>query len=650
MALLTRLCTRPSSTKLVGTSLLPRQQLIGGDVTTSTPPITRRFPLILGGRAYISQTSRLHQSSSSKHFTTASSRNTPSRSALQPQSIPSRYASTSTTMPTAEPEPEKSMHTSGARDSVWVHKQPYSAYPKFSPLTSDLETDICIIGAGIAGISTAYELVKRGKNVVMIEARDVLSGETGRTSGHLTNDLDDGYLEIAKKHGKAGAKAAAQSHAWARDRIGEISKQLGIDCEYRKLPAYDVSQYPVGDKKHSQELKELKEEAEYQHELGIETRFDENLTVKGWSGKIDQRGGLVADNQATFHPTKYLSGVLEWLKQQHNFKCFTRTRAMSIEEKGVEILGIGHKSAVIQTEEGHTIKAEYAVEATCVPLQKLSIITQLEFYRSYCIAIRVPRGSVEDCLLYDNAEEYKYVRLTACDEVDDYMVVGGCDHKVGQEETMPRFAELETWTRERFPQAGKVDYRWSGQIFEPVDYMAFIGKNQGMDKIFVVTGDSGDGLTHGVLAGRLIADEIDGVENEWASLYSPKRIGSILKSLPSMVSHDLQINAQYKRFLQSDITDIEDLAKGSGGVLNPKTSKPVAIYKDENGKVTTFSALCPHLKGVVCWNAAEKSFDCPVHGSRFSKEGICVSGPAKANLSPEDEAGKTTQGTAVGAA
>ncbi|KAK0610630.1 FAD dependent oxidoreductase-domain-containing protein [Bombardia bombarda] len=547
-------------------------------------------------------------------------------------------------MPPSTPAPAQAMHTSGALDPVWVHLEPYSSLPQFPSLTRAIENiDVCIVGAGIAGISTAYELVKRGKEVVLIEARDVLSGETGRTSGHLTNDLDDGYIEIVKKHGQGGAKLAAHSHAWARDHVGKIAEELGIECEYRKLPAYDVSQWPVGHKDREGEMKELREEAEMQKKLGMETQFDENLTVRGWTGAVNQRGGLVADNQATFHPTKYLSGVLNWLKQHPNFQCYTRTRAMSIEEMGIEFLGLGHKSVVIKTEDGQTITAKHAVEATCVPLQKLSVITQLEFYRSYCIAVRVPKGSVEDCLLYDNAEEYKYVRLTACDDKDDYLVVGGCDHKVGQEDSLPRFAELEKWTRERFTQAGTVDYRWSGQIFEPADYLGFIGKNQGCDRLYIITGDSGDGLTHGVLAGRLIADEIDGVENQWAALYSPKRLGSIVKTLPAIVSHDLQINMQYKRLLQTDITDIEDLGRGCGGVLNPKLSKPLAVYKDDEGKVHTYSAFCPHLKGVVCWNAAEKSFDCPVHGSRFSKEGICLSGPSKANLAPEDEAGKATQ-------
>ncbi|KAH8660252.1 hypothetical protein BX600DRAFT_467468 [Xylariales sp. PMI_506] len=295
-------------------------------------------------------------------------------------------------------------------------------------------------------------------------------------------------------------------------------------------------------------------------------------------------------------------------------------------------MGLGHKTVQLETLRGPTISCDHAIEATCVPLQKLSVIAEMEFYRTYCIAIRVPRGLVEDCLLYDEAEEYKYVRLTACDEKDDYLIVGGCDHKVGQEDPAGRFEELEKWTRERFTKAGRVDYGWSGQIFEPVDFVAFIGRNQGMKHTYVVTGDSGNGLTHGVLAGRLLADEIEGVENPWASLYSPTRLKSIMQSLPSMISHDVQINMQYKRFLQTDITDIEDLVPGSGGVLNVKTNTPIAIYKDDQGNVTKRSALCPHLKGVVCWNPLEKSWDCPIHGSRFGTDGTCIQGPAKANL------------------
>lgn len=532
-------------------------------------------------------------------------------------------------------KPQHFMDTSGDSDSVWVHRMPYSEYPRFPTLDRDIDTDVCIIGSGIAGISTAYELVSRGKRVTMLEARHVVSGESGRTSGHLTNALDDGYEQIQRKHGFHGAKIAAESHGWAIDRVGEITKALGIDCEYRRLPAYEFSQYDRGDPKHELEIHGLKKEVELAQKLGLNAIFREGLAVPGWDGKPDQRDGAVFYDQATFHPTRYFLGVLGWLAKQPNFQCFAQTRMVSLEEKDV---------VHVKTEPGHTVTARDAVEATCVPLQKLSIIAEMEYNRTYCIAIRIPRGTVKDCLIYDEADAYKYVRLTGCDEQDDYMVVGGCDHKVGQENVNGRFDELETWARERFPQAGAIDYRWSGQVFEPIDYMAFIGKNQGQNHVYVVTGDSGDGLTHGVLAGRLLADEIGGNKNPWASLYQPSRMGSIAKSLPTMLEHDVQINMQYKRYLQSDIQDIEDLGANTGGVLHDGlTSKPVAVYKDGEGQTYKFSAVCPHLKGILSWNQTEKSWDCPVHGSRFSCEGVCVDGPAKSNLTPMDSASRHKQ-------
>ncbi|TLD11895.1 hypothetical protein PspLS_11231 [Pyricularia sp. CBS 133598] len=494
--------------------------------------------------------------------------------------------------------------TSGATNAVWIHNDTYGSRSghNLKALAGDIEADVCIVGSGIAGVSIAYELVTRGKHVVLLEAREVLSGETGRTSGHLSNALDDGYLEIQKKHGTEGAKAAAESHTWALNYVGELARKLGIDCEYRQVPAYTISQYSRNDPKHAEDLEEIKKEVQLAQQLGIDVEFNEGLQVKGWSsepGRPDQRDGAVWRNQATFHPTKYVNGVLGFLLKQPSFKGFTQTRVMSVNEPGIEILGVGNKHVEVKTQHGNTVTCSYAVEATNIPLQKLSVVAEMEYDRTYCIAVRIPKGSVEDCLIYDTAEEYKYVRLTGCDETDDYLVVGGMDHKVGQENTGGRFKELETWARERFPQAGAVDYMWSGQVFEPVDYMAFIGLNQGCKRTFIVTGDSGNGLTHGVIAGRLIADEIENQHNSWADLYSPKRKMSIVKSATTMLAHDMQINSQYKRFLQTDITDIEDLVPGSGGVMNPKTQKPIAVYKDENGNVTKVSALCPHMKGVL---------------------------------------------------
>lgn len=538
--------------------------------------------------------------------------------------------------------------STGETVPVWQHALPSSSYPTFSQLQQDTTTDICIVGSGIAGLSIAYELVSRGRNVVVLEAAATpIAGETGRTSGHLTNALDDGYIAIAKKHGDDGARTAADSHAWALQHVGDVAHKLGIECEYRRLPVYEVSQYARGEKKHADEVEDLKAEVDKVRSLGVDAEFREGFAVQGWDGVVDQRDAAVLPGNATFHPTKYLVGVLKWLVEQPGFKCYTRTRMIDVKEEGIEVLGIGSKTVKVETLDGHTVTCEHAVEATAVPLQKLSIVAEMEYHRTYCIAIRIPKGKMEDCLLYDQAEEYKYVRLTACDERDDYAVVGGCDHKVGQESTGGRFEELEKWFRERFTAAGTVDYRWSGQIWEPVDYMGFIGKNPHQKRTYIVTGDSGDGLTHGVLAGRLIADEIEGKENPWSKLYDPARTASIVKALPAMLAHDIQINTQYKRFLQSDIQDMEDLGRGEGGVLNPTLGKPVAVYKDDEGQTHQLSALCPHLKGVVCWNGTEKSWDCPVHGSRFSKEGICLTGPAKMGLQPVDERGEAVQQEAL---
>ena len=344
-------------------------------------------------------------------------------------------------------QPPHFMSTSGATDPVWVHKDPYTQRPRFPNLTRDLQTEVCVVGSGIAGVSTAYELVTRGVSVLMLEARDAVSGESGRTTGHLSSD---GFISIAKKHGNDGARIVAESQAWAINRIGEIAEKLGIECEYRRVPAYHISQYVRGDERHAEEVEAMKEEVAKSGELGLSVSFEEGFAIKGWDGSVDQRDAAIFNQQATFHPTKYITGVLTWLSEQPNFSCYTRTRVLSIEEKGVEIWGLGSKDVRVRTLSGHTIICEHAVEATNIPLQKLSVVAQMEYMRTYCIAIRVPKGYIEDCLIYDEAEPYHYVRLTACDDEDDYLIVGGCDHKVGQEGEDGRFRSLEDWTRQRY--------------------------------------------------------------------------------------------------------------------------------------------------------------------------------------------------------
>ncbi|KAL2041308.1 hypothetical protein N7G274_005690 [Stereocaulon virgatum] len=293
-------------------------------------------------------------------------------------------------------------------------------------------------------------------------------------------------------------------------------------------------------------MKMLQEDVNKANELDVSAYYKAGYAIKGWDGEPDRRHAAIFQEQATFHPTMYMVGVLKWLAKERSFECYTQTRMIFVEEK-------------------HPFeRSPYAVEATYIPLQKLSIVAQLEYHWTYCIAIRVPKGIIENCLINDQGDPNKCIRFTACDAENDYLVIGGCDHK-----------------------AGSVDYRRSGHILDFIDLVSFVGLSEGLSHTYVVTGDTGHGLTLGVLAAKLIVNQVQGIDNPWAKLYNQKRLPPV-SSLPSLATHGAQINTQYKRFLHSEIADIEDLAPGSGGVLNATTKKPLAVF----GTVPPYAGCC----------------------------------------------------------
>lgn len=531
-------------------------------------------------------------------------------------------------------------HTSGYKQPVWVATEPYSNFPEFPKLDKNLSTEVLIVGAGIAGISAAYECVKRGKSVTLIEARAVLSGETGRTSGHLSSALDDNYYELIKTFGEDGARKAFDSHQYALEHVGEVAAAEGIDCEYRTLPGYQIVEVPDSHPDYSSK-NDLPQELEACKKLGINVNYNE----KGSIGEAYTGAVLEWPKQATFHPTKYLNGILKSLSTKHKglFQAYSHTRMSKHKDSG--------SGVTVTTEGGHEIDAKHMIMATNVPLHMLEVIDKEAFYRTYCVAMRAPKGAYKDILIYDNGDPYVYVKKTAHpDPKYEYIITGGEDHKVGQESPEgyeAHYKKLADWTRAHFPFAEDVEFKWSGQIVEPNDYMAYIGHNTGSDKnVYINTGDSGNGLTHGVIAGKLLSDLIEGVENPWAGLYSPSRKPKP-RTMPDVISENLNQNLQYKRYITTDVSDIEEIPPCSGAVMHgglSKLGKPIAVYKDGEGNVTKFSAICPHLKGVVAWNATEKSWDCPVHGSRFDGlTGKCVMGPSNRGLAAEDEAGKQAQ-------
>ena len=257
---------------------------------------------------------------------------------------------------------------------------------------------------------------------------------------------------------------------------------------------------------------------------------------------------------------------------------------------------------------------------------------------TYVIGAKVPRGSVTKALYWDTQDPYHYVRLQGVNKglndqrEYDLLIVGGEDHKTGQvDDTKSRHGRLEAWARERFPMMEQVEFTWAGQVMETIDGLAFIGRNPlDKDNFFVVTGDSGMGMTHGTIAGILLTDLILGRENSWTTLYDPSR--KTLRAAGTYAERVLNMAAQYTDWVTGeDVSSVNEIAKDCGAVLRSGLTK-VAVYRDEKGELHERSAVCPHLGCIIDWNPSEKTWDCPSHGSRFDKLGKVINGPANKDL------------------
>lgn len=507
--------------------------------------------------------------------------------------------------------------TSGDNVSFWIDSSSILAYQKPD---KNIETEVLIIGGGIAGLSTAYNLLQKGKKVVVAEDGFIASGETGRTTAHLASALDDRYYYIENMLGEKAAKLAAESHSAAIDEIEKNVTTLNIDCSFKRVNGY-LFLHPTD--------KEENLDKEYTATLkaGLQTNLLNNTPFT--AGGENMRS-LEFSNQAQFHILRYMKGLADAIVSLGGI-IYTEAHAENISKKGAKV-------------NGFDFLTQHIVVATNTPVNDvLTMHTKQHAYRTYVIAGKIPKGSLPYSLWWDSgdmeskwvSQPYHYVRLENFDDKYDLLISGGEDHKTGQadEEEISeasRYDKLEAWTRNYFPQLDEISYRWSGQVMEPVDCLGFMGKNPGNDNIYIITGDSGNGMTHATIGAMIISDMITGVKNKWEEIYSPSRItlnatGDFLKEAGNMAS-------QYLDWIGSqDLQNTADLPAGEGGVLSSGLRK-IAVYRDYDNSLSAFSAVCPHLGCIVKWNPDEKSFDCPCHGSRFANDGTVVNGPAKTDL------------------
>ncbi|KAH7278173.1 hypothetical protein KP509_38G028100 [Ceratopteris richardii] len=508
----------------------------------------------------------------------------------------------------------------GLRHTVWDQQDITPIYPK---ICKDETTDVVIVGAGISGLSVAYNLVKEGKKVVVLEAKARGSGMTGRTTAHIMAWNDDFYYKISKQHGVDFCKLVGDSHRAAIDFVAQTVNEEGIDCNFSKVDGY-LFPHEHTDKV-IQEI--LYKEFETAKIAGFDVKMV-NLNGDPACGKITD--AILFPGNGDFHPLMYINGLARAIVKRGG-KIYEQSRVTKNEE---------HK---VITEDGVNVTADVVVLATNSPLNhNLEIHARQEAQRTYVIGFRIKKGSVKKAQWWDTCVPYHYVR-TEQKEDYDVLIVGGNDNASGIKADdyvkLSPFISLEKWTRERWTAAEDILYTWTGQVYEPIDSLHLIGQapipTYGSN--YIVTGDSGQGMTGGTIAGILIKDLILKRENPWANVYSPKRLPpldkSTLQTTAEIVDHTVKGYITNRTPMGSDSIDIEDLVPDSGAIKQQGLNK-VAIYKDKNGKLHKYSAVCSHMKCIVQWNPIDKTWDCPCHGSIFDAFGRCVNGPAKVDLTP----------------
>ena len=489
-------------------------------------------------------------------------------------------------------------------------------FPRFEPLSGDITVDAIVVGGGITGLTAAYLLATAGRRVAVLERGRCAMTDTGHTTAHLTMVTDTRLPELVDRFGRDHARAVWVSGLAAINFIEDTAGSLGIDAGFTWVDGY---LHEAPDAEPGREARSFRDEAALANDLGFDAEFVDEAPVVA-------RPGIRFPGQARFHPRRYLAGLAHAIVAAGG-KIYEHSEAGEFADSPRRV-----------TVHGHTVRFEDAVIATHTPLVGLGgstgaalFQTKLALYSTYAIAARVAKGALPDALMWDTADPYRYLRLAPQDGYD-LAIFGGEDHKTGQAaDTGQCYRQLEAQFARLVPDAAVV-HRWAGQVIETPDGLPYIGESA--ERQYSATGYSGNGMTFGTLAGMMIADAILQRANPWAELYDPRR-----KALGRSLWDYIKENADYPyymirdRFAGPEGRSLRAVGRGEGKVIEHK-GQTIAAHRTDAGVLVLRSAICTHMGCLVEWNDAERTWDCPCHGSRFKPSGDVISGPAESPLDP----------------
>lgn len=500
------------------------------------------------------------------------------------------------------------MKRDGACISLW--QDTAEAYSDDKKINGAQNFDVIIAGGGITGITTGLLLQKAGKKVLIAEAKSIGFGTTGGTTAHLNTFLDTPYSVIQSTFGESNALLTAKAVQKALDLIKNNVEEYRIDCGYHELSAYLFSQ----DEKQSKELEDIYTGTQECH---VKCSWTKEIPVP-----ISFEKAIEFPGQASFHPLRYIKVLADSFKE---------AGGVLLEDCRIQAVEEG-KPHTIQSSRGN-FEAENFIYATHIPPGVNLLHFRCAPYRSYAIAVQLEKNSdYPASLVYDMYDPYHYYRTQEIDG-ELYFIVGGEDHKTGHEEnTNQCFTKLEAHVKKHFPLKS-VTHRWSSQYFEPNDGLPYIGNLPGNpETMYVATGYGGNGMIYSAVAAIALSEMIVTGKSEFKELFNPNRIKVVAGfSNFAKIAADVVGNLIGKILPSEKLEILADLAPGEARVVKYEGHR-LAIYKDEKGKVYPLNSACTHIKCEVAWNTAEKTWDCPCHGSRFSYTGEMVTAPARKDL------------------